>query len=275
MDSMSAELIVLGSGGPFINPHRTSSCYVLSGGGHRLLIDAGGGAFERFGRAGLGAAGLDAVLLTHLHIDHSGGLAPLVFSAYMEGRREVLAIAGPRARDGQPGVAQFAEALFGSAGAWSYLHSFEGFGIRTVEAPSDPADDQPAEVLAAGNLRVRAVAVPHGMMPSVAYRVDLGDRSVVFSGDVQTAHPPLVALADGCDLLVHDFALPEREVEHGHLHAKPSEVGRVASACGCRSLLLSHVMPELEDELEPALELVRAAYGGRLIVAADLTRIAL
>ncbi|HZE03670.1 MAG TPA: MBL fold metallo-hydrolase [Solirubrobacteraceae bacterium] len=272
---MNVELIVLGSGGPFINARRTSSCYMLhDGDGRRLLIDAGGGAFERFGRAGLGAADLDAVLLTHLHIDHSGGLAPLVFSAYMEGRHTVLPIAGPQARGGQPGVAQFAQALFGTDGAWSYLHSFEGFGIRALEAPSDPADARPAEVLTDGHLRVRAVAVPHGMMPSVAYRVDVDGRSVVFSGDVESEHAPLVELAAGCDVLVHDFALPEREVEHGHLHAKPSAVGRVANACGCRTLVLSHVMPELEDELEPALELVRATYRGRLVLAGDLTRIA-
>jgi len=79
------EILVLGSGGPFANPRRASSSYVLTlSDGRRLLVDAGGGVFERLGRAEIGAAELDPVLLTHLHIDHSGGLAPLVFSAYME-----------------------------------------------------------------------------------------------------------------------------------------------------------------------------------------------
>ena len=120
---------------------------------------------------------------------------------------------------------------------------------------------------------ISTVAVPHGMMPSLAYRIDHGGTSVVFSGDVESAHEPLIALARDCDLLVHDLALPERETEHGHLHAKPSEVGRVARDCGCRRLLVNHVMPELEDELDEALMELRRFYDGPLIVAEDLLRV--
>jgi len=84
-------------------------------------------------------------------------------------------------------------------------------------------------------------------MPSVAYRIDHGGSSIVFTGDRETYEPGLVELAGGFDVLVHDFvALPEREVEHGELHAKPSEVGRVAAEAGCRMLVLTHVMPEHE-----------------------------
>ncbi|MDQ2761188.1 MAG: hypothetical protein M3Y17_12375 [Actinomycetota bacterium] len=50
------ELLVLGSGGPLANPRRASSGYVLTlDDGRRILIDAGGGTFERLGRAGVGA----------------------------------------------------------------------------------------------------------------------------------------------------------------------------------------------------------------------------
>ena len=132
---------MLGSGGPFANPRRASSSYVLTlSDGRRLLVDAGGGVFERLGRAEIGAAELDPVLLTHLHIDHSGGLAPLVFSAYMEGRTAPLTILGPAPDQDQPGADRFAQLLFGEQGAWSYMHSFDGFGVRIHQAQSDPAD---------------------------------------------------------------------------------------------------------------------------------------
>jgi ribonuclease BN (tRNA processing enzyme) len=116
---------------------------------------------------------------------------------------------------------------------------------------------------------VTAVPVGHGMLPSVAYRVEHEGRSIVFSGDVERDEPGLIDLAHGCDLLVHHLALPEREVEHGHLHAKPSQVGRVAAAAGCRTLLVSHIMPELEE----ALDLVRDHYHGPIVVAHDLLTI--
>jgi len=69
-------------------------------------------------------------------------------------------------------------------------------------------------VLDKDGLRVQSVAVPHGMMPSVASRIEHGGKSIVFSGDVQSEYEPLVKLAAGCDLLVHDLALPERVVAH-------------------------------------------------------------
>lgn len=72
--------------------------------------------------------------------------------------------------------------------------------------------------------RVTALAVPHGMMPSLAYRIDAGDTAITFSGDVESRWPPLIELATGSDLLVHDMALPEGDVPHGDLHAKPTQV---------------------------------------------------
>ncbi|MDT7618318.1 MAG: hypothetical protein QOF00_5765 [Pseudonocardiales bacterium] len=262
---------VLGSGGPFVNAHRASSGYLVQLDGRpRLLVDAGGGTFERLGRAGVDPAALAAALLTHLHIDHSGGLAPVVFAAWMAGRDHPLTVVGPAGSDDQPGSARWCELLFGTDGAWSYLHTFDGFGIDSRETPSDPASDAVTEVLDLGDLQVTSVAVPHGMMPSVAYRIDAADASVVFSGDVSAYHPPLAALAHRCGLLVHDMALPERDVPHGHLHAKPSEVGRLAADAECAALLLTHVMPALEPERGQAERLVVDRYRGAVNWAQDL-----
>ncbi|NMI02285.1 MBL fold metallo-hydrolase [Pseudonocardia acidicola] len=266
-------LTVLGSGGPFVNPWRASSGQLVwLDGRARLLIDAGGGVFERLGRTGADPAGLDAVLLTHLHADHSGDLPAVVFAGYLAERNRPLTVVGPSDAGGdghQPGTTRFCELLFGTDGAWRYLHSFDGFGIDARDTSSDPAA-APRAVLDLGDLRVSSVGVPHGMMPAVAYRIDAAGASVVISGDVQRHHPPLAELARGVDLLIHDMALPERDVPHGHLHAKPSEVGRVAADAGCRALLLTHVMPLLEGERTEAERLVRENFPGEVSWADDL-----
>ena len=171
---------------------------------------------------------------------------------------------------------RFCEALFGAGGAWSYLHSFDGFGIRSaVETSSELEGAAPRAVIEHAGVSVTSVAVPHGEMPAVGYRVECDGRAIVHSGDVQSAHAPLVELAKGCDLLIHPLALPERETENGHLFAKPSAVGEVARDSGCQRLLLTHVFPTLEHELADAVELVRRSYEGELLVAEDLMRIVL
>lgn len=274
---MALTLTVLGSGGPVANPRRASSGYLIAvDGAPRILVDAGGGVYERLGRAGADLSALELVLLTHTHVDHTGGLAAVVFSLYMNERRRPLALVGPAGRDIHPGCGRFSELLFARDGAWSYLNTFVGFGIEAREVASDAANtgvrDVPLDAtgLAALGVRVRSAAVPHGMMPAVAYRVERYGVSLTFSGDVSEAAPGLIALARETDLLVHDLALPERDLPHGDLHAKPSAVGRVAREAGARALLATHFMPPIEPELTDALAIVRGQYTGPLYAARDL-----
>jgi ribonuclease BN (tRNA processing enzyme) len=274
---MRLSLRILGSGGPIANATRASSGYLVCVDDvPRVLVDAGGGIYERIGRAGIDLSQLEVALLSHTHIDHTGGLAPVVFHAYMNDRKRPLSIVGPAGREMHPGCVRFTDLLFGVDGAWSYLHTFDGFAVDAREMPSDPKDARvrdvllPTSTLANVGISIRSVAVPHGMMPSIAYRVTCGALSIAFSGDVENASPALASLARDADLLVHDLALPERDVPHGNLHAKPSAVGAVARDASVRSLLVSHFMPAIEPELADALAIVRGVYAGPVFVAEDL-----
>jgi ribonuclease BN (tRNA processing enzyme) len=104
----------------------------------------------------------------------------------------------------------------------------------------------------------------------VAFRIDCGSESVVFSGDISASTASFVALAKDCSLLVHDFALPEGDIPHGKLHAKPLTIGYTAHQSGAKRLLLSHLMPPMESELDRSLAIVRSAYSGPIDVANDL-----
>ncbi|MGB6520851.1 MAG: MBL fold metallo-hydrolase [Candidatus Cybelea sp.] len=284
--SSRLSLTVLGSGGPTANPRRVSAGYVLSiDGKPRLLVDTGGGSFERIGRSGLDISYLEQILLTHLHIDHTSDLPAVVMHLYMGNRKTPIAITGPTGRPGnhttpenaspQPGVREFVRLLFGPRGAWRYMNTFEGFGITVRDTPSDVSElaiysipvDRALEDL---DVSVYAVAVPHGMMPSVAFRVDCGAESVVFSGDISGSTASFIALAKNCSMLVHDFALPEGDVPNGKLHAKPSAVGYTAQQSSAKRLLLSHLMPPIESALAQSLAIVRSEYTGRVEVASDL-----
>ena len=277
---------MLGSGGPVASRSRVSAGYVLSiDEKPRLLVDAGGGSFERIGRSGLDISSLEQILLTHLHIDHTSDLPAVIMDLYMGDRKRPIAITGPTGRPGndaapenaspQPGVSEFVRLLFGPRGAWRYMNTFEGFGITVRDTPSDVSElaiysipvDRALEDL---DVSIYAVAVPHGMMPSVAFRVDCGAESVVFSGDISASTASFIALAKNCSMLVHDFALPEDDVPNGKLHAKPSAVGYTAQQSAAKRLLLSHLMPLMESELAQSLAIVRSEYNGPIEVASDL-----
>src|SRR5262249_28486286 len=69
---------ILGSGGPAINASRASASYLLWVGGRaRMLIDAGGGAFLRFGQAQASLDDLLMLAVSHLHPDHTSDLPAL------------------------------------------------------------------------------------------------------------------------------------------------------------------------------------------------------
>ena len=111
---------VLGSGGPELQDRRASASYLIRVDGvGRVLIDAGGGSALRFGESGAAVGDLAVVLLTHLHVDHTGDLPALVMSSYFEDRTAELPIYGPAGNARFPATTALIRALFGArAGAY-------------------------------------------------------------------------------------------------------------------------------------------------------------
>jgi ribonuclease BN (tRNA processing enzyme) len=158
-------------------------------------------------------------------------------------------------------------------GAWSYLHTFDGFEIHPIETAGSP--DAIAEPLWThrSGLTLRAAGVEHGMMPTVAYRVDLDGRSITFSGDLHGIQDSIIELAARTDVLIFDQALPRREIEHGDLHSPPGDTAQVAAQAGVGTLVLSHLMPPIEPEIDTVVATIAATFTGRIVVAHDLLTI--
>jgi ribonuclease BN (tRNA processing enzyme) len=92
---------VLGSSGPIADAKRVSAGYLVSVDGiPRILVDAGGGVFERIGQGGLDISALEQILLTHMHIDHTSDLPAAIMHLYMLERKRPIAITGPAGRAG-------------------------------------------------------------------------------------------------------------------------------------------------------------------------------
>jgi ribonuclease BN (tRNA processing enzyme) len=270
-------LQVLGSGGPEMQDRRASSSYLLWwDGAPRVLVDSGGGSALRFGESGASVSGLDVILLTHLHVDHTADLPALIKSSFFEDRRERLPVFGPAGNSAFPATTRFVRTLFaGPTGAYRYLADF----VNTT-AP-DPYLLEPHDLALGskeirtafdtGRIRVLATTVAHGGVPAVAYRVEIGGASVAFSGDTDGNNGNLERLARGVDLLVAHNAVREGAtgVERA-LHMPPSVIGRIARDAEVKRLILSHRMLRTlghEDETEVQ---VRKAFTGPMSFANDL-----
>ena len=267
-------LQVLGSGGPEITDGRASSGYLVwQDGRARVLIDMGPGSMLRYEQSGARVEDLEVIALTHLHVDHSADLPALIKASFFTERRVDLPIYGPTGNALMPNTRSFVESLFGEPhGAFRYLSGYltgdEDYRLRAHDIPA--TGRAPTPVVADQDLRLTAIPVHHGPVPALAWRVEVGGRAIVISGDMNGDNQTLEVLATNADLLVAHHAVPEgaQGVER-ELHMPPSVIGQIAAKAKVKSLVLSHRMNRtLGRETESAHE-IRKHFSGPLVFADD------
>jgi ribonuclease BN (tRNA processing enzyme) len=180
----------VGSGDAFGSGGRWQTCIRLAAGGRTLLVDCGATSLVALKAQGLDPNAIDAVVVTHLHGDHFGGLPFLILDGQFARRSTPLVIAGPpglRAR-----LTSAMEALFPGSSQVE-----RRFPVVVVELTPDGT---PAEIDAA---TVRGWEVKHACgAPPLALSVELDGSRFAYSGDTEWT-PALIDAARG----VHLFAV--------------------------------------------------------------------
>ena len=275
-----ATVQILGSGGPFINPERASASYLLWVGGQaRMLVDMGGGAYLRFGQSRAKTSDLALVAISHLHPDHVSDLPAFLWLSNQV-RTEPLAIVGPSAGKGVAGPAgndvapdfqTFLTRLFDEkTGAFQVLGGTlggRGNGVRLNVSVVDVLKTEPSTVFEGQGLKVTALGIPHANMPTLAYRVETGDASIVFSSDQNGTNPKFVDFARNADVLVMHLNVPVGATNP--LHAAPEVVARIAQDARPGRLIVSH-LGLVDAALDAAIVELKKSYTGPLTVGADL-----
>lgn len=220
---MTVRLTVIGCSPAWPNPGSAHSGYLVECRESRVLLDCGPGVLARL-RAG-GMLPIDAVCITHLHLDHWGDLVPWAWlAAYGTAPPPTAELWLPPG-----GIAQldaFA-ARFGSPGMFD-----AAFAIR--EYPSNTP-------FGAAGLTVEARPVDHYDVPAFGLRVFGDSRVLAYSGDSGPCDQ-LRDLAAGADLFVCEATLrhgADDAPTRGHLSAPEAQ----AYATG--RLLLTHRPSEL------------------------------
>ena len=196
---------VLGSGGPSAGGTRASTGYLVWRDGRAVvMVDAGGGTFLRFGEAGARLQDLSLLAISHLHPDHVSDLPALLWLSELA-RQQPLKIAGPTGAGAFPSFDAFIRRLFDtSSGAFPILGGTlgqPGQGVRLDVVTVDATVGTASTVWSDDDLEVSAIGVPHGNAPSIAYRIRVGDRSIVFGSDAlrPLGTSPRAPRADTCE----------------------------------------------------------------------------
>jgi len=229
---MEVRLTVIGSSPAWPNPGGACSGYLIDG---RLLLDCGPGVLAKLRQREVWPS-VEAIAITHLHLDHWGDLIPWVWGSLF----------GPG--DSRP-------ALWLPPGSGDQLRPIlHRLGSEDMfERAFDVAEYEPRRPFTAAGLEVTAVPVVHYDIDAYGFRVQ-GDRLIAYSGDTGPCDE-LVELARDADLFLAEATL-ERGDDDGPLrgHLAPDEAAGAAEAAGAKRLLLTH-RPQ-ERALPAATELV-------------------
>ncbi len=145
---MKVSVRFVGSGDSFGSGGRFQTCILVDGDGTRFAIDFGTSSLIALNQQGIEHNSIDAILLTHLHGDHCGGVPFMLMDAMLGARRSrPLTIAGPH--DTRARMAAIAEALF------------PGSEVMVPKFPLDYVEMEVGHTNAVRNLRVTPYAAKH------------------------------------------------------------------------------------------------------------------
>lgn len=270
----SISVQILGSGGPEDGSRASASYLIKRDSKALILVDFGGGAFLRFGQAEAKIEDLEAILISHLHIDHVVDLPALMKAGYFSNRTRPLPVFGPNENRYFPGLNEFVTIQFGQHGAYRYMSDIlssqsDSFSIIPQEIASQK------ELLIQG-IKITAIPQHHGIVPALAYKIEIEGKSIVFSGDTNAQSDRLQTIAKDVDLLIaHHAILQESLSAARELHMTPERIAQVASAANPKILVLSHRMKRTYGSEEKSTTKIQEGYNGKLIWAEDLMEITL
>lgn len=274
----ATHVVLLGTGNPNAEPERSGPALAVVVGDRAYLVDAGPGivrraaaAAERYGMAGLEAANLGRVFLTHLHSDHTTGLADLILAPWVLGRTAPLEVFGPSGTDRMTRhlIAAYRDDIRVRLDG---LEPANRTGWRVVTTTV-----RPGPVFRDDRVAVEAFRVPHGeLRESYGYRFATPDGRVVYSGDTGP-FDGLAEFARGAEVLIHEAYAsagyarrdPAWQRYHAAYHTSGAKVGEIAAAAGVRTVVLVHQLLWGASE-EDLIAEVRSGFAGEVIYGRDL-----
>lgn len=272
----NSTIVLLGTGTPNADPHRSGPSTAIIVDGEPYLVDFGPGLVRRAAAAfQSGAAGMDVhrlcrAFVTHLHSDHTVGYADLIFTPWVLGRNTPLEVYGPN------GIGEMTEHILAAYGQ-DIAERIGGLEPATPDGYRvEVTEIEAGEVYRDSRVRVEAFPVRHGSWSAFGYKFFAPDRIIVVSGDTAPAES-LVEAAAGCDVLIHEVysadqhsLLPKAwQRYHSSVHTSSRELAQIAKRVKPGILILYHQLFWGCTEEQLVAE-IRSEYDGKVVSGKDL-----
>ncbi len=250
---MKTQLVLLGTGTPNACPWASGPAVAVVVGDRSYLVDFGPGVVRQAAKAY--AKGVDALrpdrlqvaFCTHLHSDHTGGYADLIFTPWVLERPEKLRVYGPK---GLKNMTDHIHAAY-AVDIDFRIHGFE----KANEAGYlvDVHEISGGIVYADDRVTVEAIPTSHGTLESYAYKFTTDSGSILVSGDTA----PMAEIAEkaaGCDILLHEVEytagvsarLPKWQKYHREVHTFSVDLGQLAKKARPKLLVTYHRIYHME-----------------------------
>jgi ribonuclease BN (tRNA processing enzyme) len=222
----------LGCGDAFGSGGRLNTCFFVDRhDSNGFLIDCGASAMVSIRRFGVDPNRIEAIILSHLHVDHFGGLPSFILDAQLVSRRtRPLTIAGPKGLGAR--LDSLMEAHFPGSSKVD-----RQFPIELIEiSPSRPVDVGSTGVCVSGFV----VSHPSGA-PSLALRIECDDKILAYTGDTEWVDALFDAGHDA-DVLIAEAYCFERKVR---FHLDYVTLREKLPLIGAKRLILTHMSSDM------------------------------
>lgn len=290
------EFVVLGTAaGPLAQADRSQPANVLLVNGDAYLVDVGDGTVGQLAKSGVRLTEIDGVFISHNHFDHTGGMLAVLGLRMQLNARTALPIYGP------PGTKSFIDGLV--AAMAPAAKAAYGMPNQQWQPLVEVIEIEHGKVIELDGLTVHVAENSHFSIPedsglpekakALSYRFDLGNRSVVYTGDTGPSEA-VIALAKDADLLISEMMdidavmqnirrlnpdAPQQQIEaiEWHLrahHVLPTQVGEMAAKAGVDRVVVTHMSPNVSNEEMRKLytDTIAEHFGGEITIADDLDR---
>ena len=272
------EITLLGTGSPIPDPNRAGPSTLVRVGGQTFLVDCGRGVLQRAAAVGVGAAGLSALLLTHLHSDHTGDLGDVLITRWIS---TFAPDPAPLPIIGPPGTVETVAATlkaFGHDIGYRIAHHADLNAPPSVEVH----EYTEGTVWDRDGVSIRVAPTDHRpVAPTIAFRIESGPASVVLAGDTVPC-ASLDELAAGAGALVHTVIrkdivinIPQQRLKDiCDYHSSVEEAAATAARAGVGTLVMTHYVPALVPGQEEQWRALAAGeFDGRIELGDDLHRV--